>query len=247
MTSATAPTAPVASAAPAALGASGDRVPESTSTRTVDRALDLLAQVCAAPSISLSECARRADLPTSTALRLLRTLERSQFVTRAADGNYTAGTRLIHLGVTALSRESVVPLAAPALHRLVGTSGETAYVSIPGPAGTALYAGMVEGTHPVRHAGWVGRTIPVDGTAVGAALSGRLRGEQYVAVRSAVEPEVTAIAAPIRGHAGIVGALSLVGPTHRMDDSTIPLYGAAIALEAAGLTRALGGATPAEV
>lgn len=229
----------------AALGRS-DSV-TSGSTRTVERALALLSQVCAVPSISLSECARRADLPTSTALRLLRTLESSQFVSRSAQGDFAAGPRLIQLGVAALSRECLVPAALPALHRLVRISGETAYVSIPGPDATALYAGMVEGTHPVRHAGWVGRTVPLAGTAVGRALSGGPTESGYVAVRSAVEPDVTAIAAAVRGSAGVIGAVSIVGPTHRITDPRIAVYGSAIAAEAALLGGSLGGAVVRQV
>lgn len=204
----------------------------SGSTRTVERALELLAQVCAERSISLSECARRADLPTSTALRLLRTLEQADFVSRSEQGHFAAGARLIQLGASALSRESLVPLSQPSLRRLVASSGESAYVSVRGPGSTALYAGMVEGTHSVRHSSWVGRTVPLSGTAVGLALAGKVPEVGYVGLRSAVEPDVTAIAAPIRRPDGVVGALSLVGPTYRIDDDQLVGYGELVAAEA---------------
>src|SRR5476649_949176 len=70
----------------------------TSSTRTVDRALGLLAVVCEQDAIMLSECARRAGLPTSTALRLLRTLEGSGFVARGPDASFRAGPRLVQLG-----------------------------------------------------------------------------------------------------------------------------------------------------
>ena len=55
----------------------------TASTRTVDRALDLLAAVTEQPRLSLTEAARATELPASTALRLLRSLEGSGFVARA--------------------------------------------------------------------------------------------------------------------------------------------------------------------
>jgi IclR helix-turn-helix domain len=47
-----------------------------TPTRTVERALSLLAAVCDRRGANLADCARDCDLPPSTALRILRTLER---------------------------------------------------------------------------------------------------------------------------------------------------------------------------
>src|SRR5579859_5516296 len=104
----------------------------SPSTRTVERALALLAQVCSEESLSLSESARRVHLPPSTALRLLRTLESAGFVTRAADGSYSAGIKVIQLGAAALGRQSLVRVAEPGLQRIVARTGESAYLAIPG-------------------------------------------------------------------------------------------------------------------
>ena len=63
----------------------------TASTRTVDRALDLLAAVTEQPRLSLTEAARATELPASTALRLLRSLEGSGFVARDDDGAYRPG------------------------------------------------------------------------------------------------------------------------------------------------------------
>ncbi|WP_345314957.1 helix-turn-helix domain-containing protein, partial [Garicola koreensis] len=84
---------------------------EPSSTRTVQRALRLLASVCDEGSASLVDSARAADLPASTALRLMRTLESEDFLTRAADNSYQPGPRLIQIGAKAFSREALVPLS----------------------------------------------------------------------------------------------------------------------------------------
>jgi IclR family acetate operon transcriptional repressor len=210
------------------------------STRTVERALGLLAEVCSEGALSLSECARRVQLPASTALRLLRTLEATGFVTRGADGNFRAGIRVVQLGALALGRQPLIGLAQPRLQRIVELTGESAYVAIRGPADTAVYVAMVEGTHAVRHTSWVGRAIAFSGLAVGVALTGATPPEGYVAQRDPNEPDVTGIAAPIRWAGGIAGALNLIGPTYRIDEATLQQFGAIVAAEAADISTALG-------
>lgn len=214
---------------------------ENASTRTIERALALLAAVCGRPASTLAECARAVGLPPSTALRQLRTLQSSGFVARGPSGLFEAGPRMIQLGAVTLGRQALVRLAQPALARIVEATGESAYVSITGPSDTAIYAGMVEGTHSIRHTSWVGRSVPLAGIAVGDALLGRVPAAGYVAERDASEPDVTAIAAPIRrSGGGIAGALSLIGPTYRIDEATLHVFGQSVSREAAELGRALG-------
>ncbi|MBD8104503.1 IclR family transcriptional regulator [Plantibacter sp. CFBP 8775] len=196
-----------------------------SSTRTVERALSLLAVVCDRGRTTLAESARLVDLSPSTALRLLRTLESTGFVRKDADGSYRPGSRVVQLGTQALSNESLVGFCHTEMLDLVERTGESAYLSVEGHASTALYLAITEGTHSVRHASWVGRTIPLDGSAAGAALSGRTPTAGYVTVERGVESDVTAIAAPVRSGARIVAALSLVIPSYRMTDDLIASYG----------------------
>ncbi|MDT4939295.1 MAG: IclR family transcriptional regulator, acetate operon repressor [Pseudonocardiales bacterium] len=212
----------------------------SASTRTVERALGLLAEVCSENSISLSECARRVDLPTSTALRLLRTLEGSGFVSRSADGNFHAGVKVIQLGAAALGRQSLVRLCEPGLQRIVTRTGESAYLAIPGPDDTAVFIAMVEGTHPVRHTSWVGRAVPLGELAVGLALRGEVAELGYSVYRDPDGPDVTGIAAPIQWTGGVAGALNLVGPTYRIDESVAQEYGEIVRSEADLVATQLG-------
>jgi urocanate hydratase len=211
------------------------------STRAVERALGLLAEVATVGSVSLSEAARRAQLPTSTALRLLRTLETSGFVVRDPAGVFAAGPRLLQIGAYAVSRQSLVRLALPGMQRIVAATGETTYLSIAGPRDTAVYIGMVEGTHPVRHTSWVGQSMPSADLAVGRALAGEVPAEGYVAERDRSAPDVTAIAAPILRSGGVAGALSLLGPTYRIDEETMRRYGRIVSQEAQAVASVLAG------
>ena len=76
------------------------------STRTVERALALLATICDRGGANLADSARDCDLAPSTALRLLRTLETTGFVSKEEFGTYRPGSRLIQLGAQALSAAS---------------------------------------------------------------------------------------------------------------------------------------------
>ncbi|GHH80274.1 hypothetical protein GCM10018793_35080 [Streptomyces sulfonofaciens] len=218
--------------------------PGGGSTRAVERALGLLGQVCADGGITLTECARRVGVPTSTALRLLRTLDRAGFVTRRR-GVFEAGPRLLQLGAQAVGRQGLVRLSEPVLRELVRATGESAYLSMLGPDETAVCVAAVEGTHPVRHVNRVGRSVPLADTAVGMALSGASPPEGYVARRESLEPDVTAIAAAIGRPGGIAGVLSLLGPTFRIDDGTLRRYGALVAGAAQGIAAQFGRAAAA--
>ena len=196
------------------------------STRTVERALALLATICDKGGANLADSARECDLAPSTALRLLRTLESTGFVTKEeVGGTYRPGSRLIQLGAQALSNESLIDFAKPVMEKLVAETGESAYLSVEGHAGTAVYISIVEGTHSVRHASWVGRTVPLDISAAGHALRGRVPDEGYVIVERGVEADVTAIACPVHSEARIVAALSLVVPSYRLSTPQAAQYG----------------------
>lgn len=205
-----------------------------TSTRTVERALLLLGTVCDRGSVSLADAARDAGLSASTALRLLRTLEGTGFVRRDDDG-YRPGMRVVQLGAQALSHESLVSLAQEALERLVNTTGESAYLNVPSSDGHGIYLSVREGTHSVRHTSWVGRSIPLEGSAAGAVLSGGTPAEGYVVVSNGIEPDVTAIAAPVVSGAHVVAALSVVVPSYRITDDGVQRIGRQVAAEAAAI------------
>jgi urocanate hydratase len=92
-----------------------------------------------------------------------------------------------------------------------------------------------EGTHSVRHASWVGRSIPLKGTAVGAVLSGTTPPAGFVVVRNGVEADVTAIAAPVHAGGRIAAALSVVVPSYRISEDEAAGIGRQVAREAAAI------------
>lgn len=216
-----------------------------SSTRTVERALDLLAVICDGDGLTLSESSRAVDLSPSTALRLLRTLETRGFVRRGEDGSYGPGSRIIQLGAQSLSSESLVTLSRQAMEDLVAETGESAYLSVEGHDRSSLYIAIAPGTHSVRHANWVGRTVPLERSAVGQVLTGHTPAAGYVVVERGVETDVTAIAAPIRSEQRVVAALSLVIPSYRVTPADLARYGPLLARAAGTVSAGLGKTDPA--
>jgi IclR family acetate operon transcriptional repressor len=204
---------------------SAEVVKTDATTRTAERALALLSIVCERGAVSLGHAAKAVDLSASTALRLLRTLESTSFIRRDEDGNFRPGVAIVQLGVLALSQESLVALCRDPMTRIVEQTGESAYLSIPAPGRQGLYVAIIEGTHSVRHANWVGRKFPLESSASGMVLRGDAGPLGYCVVSDGVERDVTAIAVPIAVGDRIIGALSVVVPSYRITTSSIERIG----------------------
>jgi DNA-binding IclR family transcriptional regulator len=211
-----------------------------TGTRTVERALTLLAAV-AEEGGTLSQLARAAELSPSTASRLLATLAGQELVRRDDHGRYHPGTRLRQLAAVALRSDPLYELAGPHLVALARETGETANLAVAADGQHVVYLRQVASPKLVQTASWAGRTIPRRGTAIGAALRGTVGSGGYVARAGAVEPEVTSIAAPVYGADGeIAAALSVLAPNYRTSARRIDLCGRAVARHAGELSRSLG-------
>lgn len=211
-----------------------------TGTRTVERALTLLAAV-AEDGGTLSQLARAAELSPSTASRLLATLAGQELVRRDEYGRYGPGTRLRQLAAVALRSDPVYELAGRHLAELARETGETANLAVPADDRQVVYLRQAAGPKLVQTASWAGRTIPRRGTALGAALRGAVGEGGYVARAGAVEPDVTSIAAPVYGPDGkIAAALSVLAPNYRVSPARIDACGRAVAAHAAELSQSLG-------
>lgn len=219
------------------------RATERPPVRAVQRAFDLLGRLGGdRSSATLSELARETALPVSTVARLLTALEKVGFAQRLPDGRYCAGMRLVQIGLSALRNLSIYDLAEPHLRRLSDASGETANLAVRADAKQAIYLRQVLSQRAIRHASWVGRSLPLDRTAVGAALIGRIDERGYAEKRNTFEPDVTAVAAPIYGQGGeIVAAFSITGPSYRIANTDIKRFGKLVVEEARRASVEFGG------
>lgn len=212
-------------------------------SRSAERVLALLDEVASSGPISLTAAATATDLPASTALRHLHVLGDRGYVVRDDRGDYTVGPSLVRVALAALGAGPYARLteaAQPHLERLVELTEESAYVAV--RDGTeAVYISTVESPRAIRHVGWVGRSVPVEGTAVGAALTADPIDSDVFLNEGAVEADVAAVAAPVRGTERVVGAISLLGPVERLRGARRREAESAVAAAASATAAALGG------
>lgn len=187
----------------------GDVVP-----RAVGRVLDLLEIVLDARRCTLSEAAVASGLTPTTARRHLMALEARGYLERDADGVFTAGPTILRIGSRVRRVEPIDELIAsaqPYLDDLAEKTGESAYLAVADDR-VATYVAAAESRRAIRHVGYVGQTVPLEGSAIGRALA----TPGSVAVRTgAVESDVTAVSMAIDTSSSLVAGISLVGPSHR--------------------------------
>ena len=195
----------------------------SPGTQSIDRAGELLARLL-----------ESADLPKSTASRLLTALERHGLVHQAGQrGKLEPGPAILRFAQRGGVERHLVELAHPALEAVAEASGETVNLSVPTPNGVDHLA-QVDGRHFLGAGQWVGRRTDFHCTANGkvflafgaaelppgrlarltthtvvsrAALDEelvRVRRDGYASAVDELEDGLTAIAAPVRGPTGEV-------------------------------------------
>lgn len=197
------------------------------------------------PSATLMELSKEAGFPVSTTQRLINTLTVIGMLRRQKDGRYTFGIDLVRISVCALKSQQLYDLVQAPLERLASETGETAGFAVANGGDGAIYLRQVTSPKAMHHAGWLGRTVPGKGTAIGTALYGTMPQAGFCATRKTVEEGVTAIASPIVGPGGdVVGAINIVGPTFRISDEDIERIGALLVKETASVSAQIGGNIP---
>lgn len=217
----------------------GSDVPGHSVPRSVGRVLDLLEVVLATRGCSLTNAAEACGLTPTTALRHLRALETRGYVERGRTGTYTVGPTMRRL-TAALGDDNLirrlVAAAQPHLDELAATTGESAYLAV-SDGRIATYVATAESGRAIRHVGWVGQNVTLDGTAVGAALASP---GACVTRTGAVESDITAISVAIDIPDATGVALSVIGPAHRFDEPVRSAHERALLRSAATLARHLG-------
>ena len=136
--------------------------------RSIDRAGEMLARLLdSGEPMSLRDLAEAADLPKSTASRLLTALERHGLVHQAGErGKLQPGPAIVRFAHRGGVERHLVELAEPALEALSQASGETVNLSVPAPQGVDHLA-QIDATHFLGAGQWVGRRVDYHCTANG--------------------------------------------------------------------------------
>lgn len=136
------------------------------------RALALLNRISEAPDegATLTELAQQVGLPSSTAHRLLTTLEQERYARFDQDGRlWSIGVQAFVTGCTFTKSRSLVGLARPHMRRLMEDSRETVNLAIE-DEGEAVYLAQVECRQMMRAFARPGSRVPLHCSAVGKAI-----------------------------------------------------------------------------
>lgn len=224
---------------------------------TLGNGLDLLAFLSGtAEAYSVSELARRLDLPKSHVHRLLRSLVEHGYAVQDEDRRYRIGMEPLVVSKALLANHPLRRAARPHLHRLAAATGLDAIVTIPHRDGAAL---VIDAVHPDGEqrdpASHIGNRLAFPGSATGRLFAvgipgfadpgtlpaGERRSIQRtrLALRDpGMRESHNGLACAIRDPAGgVVGGFGLSGPRDpfaaAFDAAAVAIAAAAAAVEAA--------------
>ncbi len=147
--------------------------PRRGRVQSLDRALDVLEALAAAPAgeLGVSEVAARTGLGVSTAHRLLGSLvDRGYVAQNPATGRYALGFKVLELAGGLEVRTSALRAAArPHLEQIGPETGETANLVVL-DSDRVVYVDQVEGSHSVRMFTELGSTALAHTTGSGKAI-----------------------------------------------------------------------------
>ncbi|MFN2483727.1 MAG: IclR family transcriptional regulator [Candidatus Limnocylindria bacterium] len=134
--------------------------------QSVERAFAVLSALGDGP-IGVTGVAERADLPKSTAARILAALVREGAVEQAqGDSRYRLGATMVSLAAGVVPTRSIVALAHPLLAELASTVGEAAGLSV-ADGFVVHYVDQVDTTHQVQVRDWTGTRLPMHAVSSG--------------------------------------------------------------------------------
>jgi DNA-binding IclR family transcriptional regulator len=204
-------------------------------------------------ALTLAELATRTGLYKSTILRIAQSLLQHRFLQRLEDGRYQIGPAPLILGALYQRNLKLGDILLPLMRELGNACGESVSFYIrDGELRVCLH--RVDSHHTVRDHVAEGDVLPLQqgsGGRVLSAFSGQ-QGEPYDHIRRDCysasfgerDPDTAGISAPVFG-AGqrLLGALTVAGPSSRVDQAFIDKVRAPLLEIAIRATSALGGNT----
>ncbi len=121
------------------------------------------------PRLSLTEIAAAADLPLSTAHRLLRELQDWDAIERDLDGRYVIGQRLWKVGTLAPVARELRQASLPGMQDMYEATHENVQLAVR-EGMKALYVETIRGTTSVPVLSRPGVPLPLHATGVGKLL-----------------------------------------------------------------------------
>lgn len=192
-------------------------------------------------ALTLTELARRADVPLTTAYRLVNELVEWGALARRPTGEYVVGRRVWNLGLLAPMQADLREIASPFLHDIYGATLATVHLAV--RDGTAaLYLDRLAGHASVPVVSRVGARLPLHATGVGKVLLAHAPPDVVRAVLDDLTPhtprtvtqagrmarqleEVRATGFAQTVDEMTVGACSVAVPVRGVDDAVVAALG----------------------
>lgn len=201
-------------------------------------------------SLTLTELARRAEIPVPTAHRLVGELVVGGALQRLDGGRYVVGRLLWEAGLLAPLQGRLREVAEPFLHDVYATTMETVHLAVR-DADEVLYLHRMQGRASVPIVSTVGSRLPMHATGVGKVLLAHAPPDVHDRVLARLtritpytitRPEVLEVQLDRIRRDGLattseemsLGACSLAVPVVRSSDDTVA---AAIGVVVASLKR----------
>lgn len=201
--------------------------------------------------LTLSQIARKTQMPRSSVHRMLEQLTEKRWLNKIGH-EYELGSRLLELGSTVIHQNRLHTAALPVLNELHRISGMVVHLGVLDHP-DVIYLNKIGGPHARQIPTRVGGRHPAHHTAIGRALLSfaeqPLSSEQLplslrVSIRkirergisydsSSTMPGLNCIAVPIGPHHRAIAALSISGPASKLKlnhDNAVPLLTAAAAI-----------------
>ncbi|OYX68039.1 MAG: IclR family transcriptional regulator [Rhizobiales bacterium 32-66-11] len=138
--------------------------------QSLDRAVALLRVLADADGMSLSDIAKKADLPASTVHRLLATLQKRQLVNHDHEnGLWTVGLGLFRIGAAYLRIRKLPDIGRPVIRRLLHETDETVNLAM-FDGNELVVVAQAEGHSAVRAFFRLGARLPLHATAAGKGI-----------------------------------------------------------------------------
>lgn len=116
----------------------------------LDRGLVVMQALAREGHMSLTDLSLKAGIPTSTAHRILMTLEKRGFAELSEDSNeWSVGIESFRVGNSYLERTNLIESSRKVMRNLMETTGETANLAI-ADDGAVVFISQVESHNPIR-------------------------------------------------------------------------------------------------
>jgi IclR family acetate operon transcriptional repressor len=136
----------------------------------LDRGLVVLQALASEGNMSLTDLSLKVGVPTSSAHRILMTLEKRGFTDLSEDTNeWSIGIESFRVGNSYLERTNLIESSLKSMRNLVEATGETANLAI-ADGGDVVFISQVESNNPIRAFFLPGSRGDMHASGIGKAL-----------------------------------------------------------------------------